>query len=129
MGTTGSTSSRFRSLGISMIGPRSNTFGPSQAAVLQGNAPSFLGRGDLERRIRLSLPPHRRGHSMVTMHPQVIGRGHRFLLLERFVQYMAGHPGVSFTTPANTFGTGERARSPSSPQTPVRRDRRHGSAA
>lgn len=32
----------------------------------------------------------------LTMHPQVIGRGHRLLLLERFVEYLAGHDGVRF---------------------------------
>ncbi len=39
------------------------------------------------------------GHGIltVTMHPQVIGRGHRFLMLERFIRYIAGHPGVKFT--------------------------------
>jgi peptidoglycan/xylan/chitin deacetylase (PgdA/CDA1 family) len=34
----------------------------------------------------------------LTMHPQVIGRGHRMLMLERFVDYLAGHEGVRFAT-------------------------------
>ncbi|MEA2515967.1 MAG: peptidoglycan-N-acetylglucosamine deacetylase [Thermomicrobiales bacterium] len=34
----------------------------------------------------------------LTMHPQVIGRGHRLLMLERLVDYMAGHEEVRFTT-------------------------------
>jgi peptidoglycan/xylan/chitin deacetylase (PgdA/CDA1 family) len=34
----------------------------------------------------------------ITMHPQVIGRGHRLLFLERFIDYVAGHAGVGFTT-------------------------------
>jgi peptidoglycan-N-acetylglucosamine deacetylase len=34
----------------------------------------------------------------LTMHPQVIGRGHRLLMLERLVDYVAGHDGVQFTT-------------------------------
>lgn len=34
----------------------------------------------------------------LTMHPQVIGRGHRLLMLERLVDYFAGHEGVRFTT-------------------------------
>jgi peptidoglycan/xylan/chitin deacetylase (PgdA/CDA1 family) len=34
----------------------------------------------------------------LTMHPQVIGRGHRLLMLERLVDYFAGHDGVQFTT-------------------------------
>ena len=37
----------------------------------------------------------------LTMHPQVIGRGHRMLLLERFVDYLAGHEGVRFSTMAD----------------------------
>ena len=32
----------------------------------------------------------------ITMHPQVIGRGHRLLFLERCIRHMAGHPGVTF---------------------------------
>ncbi len=34
----------------------------------------------------------------LTMHPQVIGRGHRLLMLERLVDHFAGHDGVRFTT-------------------------------
>jgi peptidoglycan-N-acetylglucosamine deacetylase len=34
----------------------------------------------------------------LTMHPQTIGRGHRLLFLERFIQYVLGHRGVAFTT-------------------------------
>lgn len=34
----------------------------------------------------------------LTMHPQVIGRGHRMLLLERLIQWMREHPGTQFTT-------------------------------
>ena len=34
----------------------------------------------------------------LTMHPQVIGRGHRMLLLERLVAHFAGHDGVRFAT-------------------------------
>lgn len=34
----------------------------------------------------------------LTMHPQVIGRGHRLLMLERLVDYFAQHEGVLFTT-------------------------------
>lgn len=32
----------------------------------------------------------------LTMHPQVIGRGHRMLFLERFIQYLECHSNVSF---------------------------------
>ena len=34
----------------------------------------------------------------LTMHPQVIGRGHRLLMLERFVDHLIGHDGVRFST-------------------------------
>ncbi|MGI8475183.1 MAG: polysaccharide deacetylase family protein [Thermomicrobiales bacterium] len=34
----------------------------------------------------------------LTMHPQVIGRGHRMLMLERLVGHFAAHPGVEFST-------------------------------
>jgi peptidoglycan/xylan/chitin deacetylase (PgdA/CDA1 family) len=34
----------------------------------------------------------------LTMHPQVIGRGHRILMLERLIEYMKGHEGVTFKT-------------------------------
>ncbi|MFL5761388.1 MAG: polysaccharide deacetylase family protein [Thermomicrobiales bacterium] len=34
----------------------------------------------------------------ITMHPQVIGRGHRMLMLERVLDFYGGHEGVAFTT-------------------------------
>jgi peptidoglycan/xylan/chitin deacetylase (PgdA/CDA1 family) len=34
----------------------------------------------------------------LTMHPQVIGRGHRLLMLERLVEHIRSHPGVTFAT-------------------------------
>ena len=34
----------------------------------------------------------------LTMHPQVIGRGHRMLLLERMIDYFKAHDGVMFST-------------------------------
>jgi hypothetical protein len=34
----------------------------------------------------------------LTMHPQVIGRGHRMLMLERLIAWMKEHPGTRFTT-------------------------------
>lgn len=33
----------------------------------------------------------------LTMHPQVIGRGHRFLMLERLIAFMKEHEGVTFS--------------------------------
>jgi hypothetical protein len=32
----------------------------------------------------------------LTMHPQVIGRGHRLLMLERLIEHMMSRPGVRF---------------------------------
>jgi hypothetical protein len=32
------------------------------------------------------------------MHPQIVGRGHRILMLEEFIEYVRGHDGVSFET-------------------------------
>ncbi|MDQ3693469.1 MAG: polysaccharide deacetylase [Chloroflexota bacterium] len=34
----------------------------------------------------------------LTMHPQVIGRGHRMLMLERLIAFFQGHDGVRFAT-------------------------------
>lgn len=34
----------------------------------------------------------------LTMHPQVIGRGHRLLMLERLIEYINAHKGVAFRT-------------------------------
>jgi len=34
----------------------------------------------------------------LTMHPQVIGRGHRMLMLERLIAWMKAQPGTSFST-------------------------------
>jgi peptidoglycan/xylan/chitin deacetylase (PgdA/CDA1 family) len=34
----------------------------------------------------------------LTMHPQVIGRGHRLLMLERLVRHIRNHLGVQFVT-------------------------------
>jgi peptidoglycan/xylan/chitin deacetylase (PgdA/CDA1 family) len=39
-----------------------------------------------------------KGLLTVTMHPQVIGRGHRMLFLEAFIDFLTRHPGVRFTT-------------------------------
>jgi peptidoglycan-N-acetylglucosamine deacetylase len=34
----------------------------------------------------------------LTMHPQVIGRGHRMLMLERLIGWFKKHPGTRFST-------------------------------
>jgi peptidoglycan/xylan/chitin deacetylase (PgdA/CDA1 family) len=38
------------------------------------------------------------GLFMPTMHPQVIGRGHRMMMLEAVIEHMIKRPGVTFTT-------------------------------
>jgi peptidoglycan/xylan/chitin deacetylase (PgdA/CDA1 family) len=38
------------------------------------------------------------GVMTITMHPQVIGRGHRLAMLDRLMRHMAGHDGVAFST-------------------------------
>lgn len=46
------------------------------------------------------------GAFTLTMHPQVIGRGHRLLMLERLIEYMKESSGVQFSTlgqAADTF--------------------------
>ena len=45
----------------------------------------------------------------LTMHPQVIGRGHRLAMLERLIEFFAGHPGVAFDTLAAYAGRWARA--------------------
>ena len=37
----------------------------------------------------------------ITMHPQVIGRGHRMLMLERLIEHFQRHEGVRFATLAD----------------------------
>jgi peptidoglycan/xylan/chitin deacetylase (PgdA/CDA1 family) len=44
---------------------------------------------------RLNVPG---GLFNLTMHPQVIGRGHRLMMLERLIDHFRGLPGVTFTT-------------------------------
>jgi peptidoglycan/xylan/chitin deacetylase (PgdA/CDA1 family) len=39
-----------------------------------------------------------KGVFILTMHPQVIGRGHRVLMLERFIKDLKSHEGVKFST-------------------------------
>jgi len=39
-----------------------------------------------------------KGVFILTMHPQVIGRGHRMLMLERFIKDLKSHEGVRFST-------------------------------
>ena len=50
-----------------------------------------------------------------TMHPQVIGRGHRMIVLEQFIDYVKDKPGVSFTTMTDYQRNWRQGRSPSLP--------------
>jgi peptidoglycan-N-acetylglucosamine deacetylase len=43
------------------------------------------------------------------MHPQVIGRGHRLLMLERLVRHIRNHSGVEFLTMAQVASTWRQA--------------------
>ena len=51
----------------------------------------------------------------ITMHPEVIGKGYRMLMLESFLRYAAGHPRVTFTTCADYARTWRVGRTPSLP--------------
>jgi peptidoglycan/xylan/chitin deacetylase (PgdA/CDA1 family) len=51
----------------------------------------------------------------LTMHPQVIGRGHRMLMLERLIAWMKAHPGTRFST----LGAAAEAFRLASPRTPI----------
>lgn len=50
-----------------------------------------------------------------TMHPQVIGRGHRMLLLEEFIEYAQSKPGVKFTTMTDYARRWRAGKTPSLP--------------
>jgi len=70
----------------------------SRAGIQQGlsspNAVYDIWAGDFDylyNRVK-------QGVYILTMHPQVIGRGHRMLMLERLVEHIRSHRGVSFTT-------------------------------
>jgi peptidoglycan-N-acetylglucosamine deacetylase len=45
----------------------------------------------------------------LTMHPQVIGRGHRLLILERLVRHLRDRSGVEFVTMAEVANEWQRA--------------------
>jgi peptidoglycan/xylan/chitin deacetylase (PgdA/CDA1 family) len=52
----------------------------------------------------------------ITMHPQVIGRGHRMAFLETFIDYVAGHTGVTFTTLGDYARRWRAGRTPTLPE-------------
>ncbi|MGC1678027.1 MAG: hypothetical protein WA740_10905, partial [Candidatus Binataceae bacterium] len=51
----------------------------------------------------------------LTMHPQVIGRGHRMLMLERLIKHIQSHRGVTFSTMADVAAAWKRAHPPTAP--------------
>jgi peptidoglycan/xylan/chitin deacetylase (PgdA/CDA1 family) len=55
------------------------------------------------------------GLMTVTMHPQVIGRGHRMVFLEQFIDYVAGHSGARFTRLVDYQREWRAGRTPSLP--------------
>ena len=54
----------------------------------KGGAPPSVGAGDLAGGVRLDgRSTSTEACSTVCMHPQVIGRGHRIAMLERFIEH------------------------------------------
>jgi peptidoglycan-N-acetylglucosamine deacetylase len=70
----------------------------SKAGVLQGNRPAKTSLETWKGEFDYLHGRIGKGILNITMHPQTIGRGHRILMLEEFIRYVADHPGVSFTT-------------------------------
>ena len=70
----------------------------SVAAELPGPLGPLEGRGDLARGVRLHVPRGAGGVFTLTMHPQVIGRGHRMLMLERLIGWFKNHTDTRFCT-------------------------------
>ncbi|WP_116134192.1 polysaccharide deacetylase [Tropicimonas sp. IMCC34043] len=54
-----------------------------------------------------------------TMHPQVIGRGHRMIVLEQFIDYVKSKPGVKFTTMTDYARKWRKDKTPSLPMDAV----------
>ena len=77
---------------------------------------TVIGWGSLAGRIRLSYHHVGQGILTITKHPQVIGRGHRLLFLERCIRHMAGHPGVTFATIADYVRYWRKGRKPELPR-------------
>jgi peptidoglycan-N-acetylglucosamine deacetylase len=58
-----------------------------------------------------ALAPH--AFLVYTMHPQVIGRGHRMLMLERLIRYFGEHADVAYATCATVASRFAQSASPS----------------
>ena len=55
------------------------------------------------------------GVLVVTMHPQIIGRGSRMLMLEQFIAHVASRPNAGFTTCIDYVSDWRQGRAPSLP--------------
>ena len=84
--------------------------------ILQGNAPPSSVEEIWQGEFDYLYNHVGQGILTVTMHPQVIGRGHRILFLERFIRHMAGHPGVTFTTIGDFVRDWRKGREPALPK-------------
>lgn len=91
-------------------------FTVSPAGIVPGNSPPSsveqIWRGEFD----YLYQEVGSGLLTITMHPQAIGRGHRMLFLERFIRYMAEHPGVTFTPLVDYVRTWRKGRSPELPR-------------
>lgn len=88
----------------------------TSGSVLPGNAPPSLVEEIWQGEFDYLYHHIGQGILTVTMHPQVIGRGHRILFLERFIRYIGGHPGVTFTTLADYVADWRRGKKPELPR-------------
>ncbi len=84
-------------------------------SILQGNAPPTAVEEVWRGEFNYLYERVGRGLLTVTMHPQVIGRGHRIVMLERFIRHASSLPGVSFTTLADYVREWRRGKQPELP--------------
>ena len=85
--------------------------GPVRPGLAAPSKVEEIWRAEFEFMVR-EIPD---GVFTLTMHPQVIGRGHRLLMLERLIAYFQSHPAVRFTTlahAADAFRDRDRTRLP-----------------
>ncbi len=84
-------------------------------SILQGNAPPSAVEEVWRSEFDYLYERVGRGLLTVTMHPQVIGRGHRIVMLERFIRHVSSCPGVSFTTLVDYVREWRRGKKPELP--------------
>lgn len=88
----------------------------SKAGILQGNRPPSTSMEMWKGEFDYLYGRVGKGLLNITMHPQVIGRGHRLLFLEQFIQYVASKPGVSFTMIRDYVRDWRKGKSPELPK-------------